>query len=87
MTRPPPKTALERLQDAGELTLVASAWCAPEGGRKNEWYQVLAVALVRRRWPSVTSDTGLMPDRGLSWSRGSCTRGCLVRRRRWTPSS
>jgi hypothetical protein len=41
MTRPPAKTALERLQDAGELTLVRSAWCEPEPGKPGEWRQVL----------------------------------------------
>lgn len=62
MTRPPPKAALERLQEAGKLTLVASAWCAPEGGKKNEWYQVLAVddglRLVHERRARITVEGG-----------------------------
>jgi hypothetical protein len=57
-TKPP----LERLQEAGQLTLIRSAWCAPEPGRPGEWYQVLAVTdglqLVRDELATIGRERG-----------------------------
>lgn len=45
-------SALERLRQAGELTLVRSYWCEPEQGSPGEWRSVLCatqgLALVRQ---------------------------------------
>lgn len=47
MTRAELERALARLQEAGELTFVRTAWCSPEPGAKDDWRQVLSEVEVR----------------------------------------
>jgi hypothetical protein len=60
-------TPLQRLEQAGELRLVRSAWCVPEVGQPGEWRQMLSVEqgmALARTGQAVLDGTTLRPRQG-----------------------